>query len=577
MRRLIFWILGPLDSDADDGSLSRQQRYAYMQRLLMTLVSIAIIVPMAVTAMLSYYQYGSLSENETRDKLSLDALSAKRSFEFHIQESLSTMAVVAQGYEYGQLFDQANLEALFRRMNGEYWWVVDMGALDKSGIQRAYAGPYPFQGVDYSGQEWFQSAYARKKYVSDVFTGYRGAPHFVETVTNGAPGSDTYWMLRASIDSEHLANYISTINTDAATDMFLVGTDGYLRTHSSNHGDIGDPVDLTLPPATGNINLVEEERDGSSELVAYTKLEGMPWVLVLERQGFVHGDNWDRFRFQLIALIMACGIVALYIAYRGNRYMINMIKRADNRRDEILAEAQHSAKLASVGQLAAGVAHEINNPLAIINEKVGLIRDLTQKTEDFEQRNRILELTSGAADAVNRCKDITHRLLGFARRMDVKKEPLQLNDVILEVVSFVEKEAMYRNITIELDLEEDIPLISSDRGQLQQIFLNIINNAIDAVDKDGKVKISTSVNDSGIVRTIIRDTGPGIPPNIINHIFEPFFTTKTKGDSSRGTGLGLSITYGLVKKLCGQIKVESHVGVGAAFVIDFPIDCDLVE
>ena len=113
-------------------------------------------------------------------------------------------------------------------------------------MQRAYVGPYPFQGINYSDQEWFQNAYTRKTYVSDIFTGYRGVPHFVVTVTNGAPGSDNYWMLRASIDSEHLANYIATINTDASTDMFLVGPDGTLQTQSANHGKIGEPFNLDL-------------------------------------------------------------------------------------------------------------------------------------------------------------------------------------------------------------------------------------------------------------------------------------------------------------------------------------------
>ena len=184
--------------------------------------------------------------------------------------------------------------------------------------------------------------------------------------------------------------------------------------------------------------------------------------------------------------------MALYIIFRVTRVMVYMIKNADKRRDEMLAEAQHAAKLASVGQLAAGVAHEINNPLAIINEKIGLIRDLTKYSGDFAQRDKFLALTDGAAAAVKRCRDITHRLLGFARRMDVEKERLQINDVIREVVSFVEKEALYRDIDLQAcHSMTTLPAIESDRGQLQQIFLNIINNAIDAVEKDGTVTITT--------------------------------------------------------------------------------------
>jgi len=569
-------IFNRLRRNEDGSPLTREQRYAYLQRLFVTAAFLAVILPLAVTTMLGYFQYRNLLSRETDDKLRLDAQSAKQSIEFHIQESLSTMVVVSQGYQYGELFDQAALATLYERLRNEYPFVVDLGALDSTGVQRAYVGPYPFQGINYSDQEWFQNAYSRKTYVSDIFTGYRGVPHFVETVTNGTPGSERYWMLRASIDSDSLTNYIATINTDTSTDMFLVGEDGVLVTNSVSHGKAGDTFQGDLSTATRNVTLMEEDEGGSPERAAFTKLEGMPWTLVLERRGYVYGENWSDFQMQLLAIVIASALLALYIVFRVTRLMVVMIRRADKRRDEMLAEAQHTAKLASVGQLAAGVAHEINNPLAIINEKIGLMRDLTKYAGDFPEKDRFLVLTEGAAVAVDRCKDITHRLLGFARRMEVKRESLHINEVIREVLSFVEKEALYRDIEIKLALDDTLPPIYSDRGQLQQVFLNIVNNAIDAVGKDGKVTIATMPLKPGVIRATVTDTGPGIPPNIIRHIFEPFFTTKVRSDTS-GTGLGLSITYGLVKQLCGRITVESPPGEGATFTIDLPIECDLEE
>lgn len=574
--KLISRIRGFILSDEPGSSLNRKQRYAYLQRLFVSAAFVAVILPLAVITLLGFFQYRSLFERDTSDKLRLDTQSAKQSFEFHIQETLSTMNVVAQGYSYGELFDQSKLDTLFIRLRNEYWWVVDLGTLDSSGVQRAYVGPYPFQGINYSDQEWFQNAYSRKTDVSDIFTGYRGVPHFVVTVTSGAPGTDRYWMLRASINSEHLSNYITTINTDDSTDMFLVGVDGTLRTQSRNHGKIGDVYSMDLSAAGNNISLGQRDEQGSPVIVVSTKLEGMPWILVLERRGYVYGETWNQFQMQFIAIVVACALLALYMMFRVTRAMVSMIKRADERRDEMLAEAQHTAKLASVGQLAAGVAHEINNPLAIINEKIGLIRDLTKYSDDFPQRDRFLVLTDGAASAVKRCKDITQRLLGFARRMEVEKEKLHINDVIREVVSFVEKEALYRDIKLDLVLDDTLPRMESDRGQLQQIFLNILNNALDAVEKNGTVTIETMAKKPRTVRTVITDTGPGIPQNVIKHIFEPFFTTKIRNEAS-GTGLGLSITYGIVKKLCGHISVESPSGEGAKFIIDFPIECDLEE
>lgn len=579
MRRLlpgnlIASIFGPLREDDPQSSLTRKQRYTYLQRLFIAVMTIAVILPLAVASTLGFLQYRSLFDRETDDKLRLDAQSAKQAFEFHIQESLSTMVVVANGYESGELLDQRSLEALYNRLRSEYSWVVDLGVLDSSGVQRAYVGPYSLQGIDYSDQEWYQSAYARKTHVSDLFTGYRGVPHFVETVTNGTLGTEDYWMLRATIDANHLENYLATINPDSSTDMFLVGLDGILRTQSTNHVNSAEALKLDISAARSNISLVSGEEENSRELTAFTRLEGIPWILVLERRGYLYGENWSQFQMQFILIVLGCALLAMYIIIRVTRVMVTMIRNADRRRDEILAEAQNAAKLASVGQLAAGIAHEINNPLAIINEKIGLISDLTKYSSDFPQKDKFLALTEGASSAVKRCRDITHRLLGFARRMDVEKESLRVNDVIREVVSFVEKEALYRNIRLILALDDELPAIQSDRGQLQQIFLNIVNNAIDAVESDGTITITTSIGKPGRVRTTITDTGPGIPQNVMNHIFEPFFTTKDKSETS-GTGLGLSITYGIVKKLCGKITVESPAGKGATFKIDFPVDCDL--
>jgi len=141
-----------------------------------------------------------------------------------------------------------------------------------------------------------------------------------------------------------------------------------------------------------------------------------------------------------------------------------------------------------------------------------------------------------------------------------------LNDVIEEVLGFLEKEAMHRNIDLQLNLAEDLPRIASDRGQLQQVFLNILNNAFDAVDDGGKVSITSFEVDVDTVGATVQDNGKGMSQETMTHLFEPFFTTK-KG---YGTGLGLSITYGIIKKLGGDIKVKSQLGAGTTFTVFLP-------
>jgi two-component system NtrC family sensor kinase len=142
-----------------------------------------------------------------------------------------------------------------------------------------------------------------------------------------------------------------------------------------------------------------------------------------------------------------------------------------------------------------------------------------------------------------------------------------VNDAVREVIGFLEKEILYRNIHLKLNLKEDLPSVVSDKGQLQQVLLNIINNAIDVVEKGGLIEIFTDIKDENAIRVSVRDNGHGIPEDIIKHIFEPFFTTKEKG---KGTGLGLSISYGIMRKMGGTILVESKVGKGTTFIVEIP-------
>ncbi len=230
-----------------------------------------------------------------------------------------------------------------------------------------------------------------------------------------------------------------------------------------------------------------------------------------------------------------------------------------------LVEAE---KLASLGRIAAGVAHEINNPLAIINEKAGLMQDLLTMSADFEQKQNINAQIEGITGSVNRCRTITHRLLGFARRMDITIEPLNLNEAIQETIAFLHSEILSKSARLDLNLAEDLPDIRSDKIQLEQVFLNLIKNAVDALAMGGEIAITTSRKDENSVQVFISDNGDGIPKDKLNHIFEPFFTTKERG---KGTGLGLFVSHAILRKLGSRIQVQSEVGKGTTFTLDIPI------
>jgi two-component system, NtrC family, sensor kinase len=248
--------------------------------------------------------------------------------------------------------------------------------------------------------------------------------------------------------------------------------------------------------------------------------------------------------------------------------VVNHIVHAEREKEMMTEQVIEAGKLASVGELAAGIAHEINNPVAIMVEEAGWIEDLLDEVDMKEGENagefrRALKQikTQGI-----RCKEITHKLLSFARKTDPKLKMVSLNDLIEEVVGISEQSAKYGNVKIIKHLSPDLPVISVSPSEMQQVLLNLINNAIDAMDKGGKIEI-TSRTENNFVIVDVADTGHGIPKANLQKIFDPFYTTKPVG---KGTGLGLSICYGIIKKMGGEITVNSAVGLGTTFHVLIP-------
>jgi signal transduction histidine kinase len=248
-------------------------------------------------------------------------------------------------------------------------------------------------------------------------------------------------------------------------------------------------------------------------------------------------------------------------------YMVRLLRKSELKREKVLHDMEYTNKMASIGRLAAGVAHEINNPLAIINEKAGLLKDFATLKPDFNYKEKVTGSVDSIIRSVERCSTITHRLLGFAKRMDVNMEVIDLELLFKEVVGFLEKDASLRNIKINFNIAENLPSINSDRGQLQQVFLNILTNAYYASKEGDQIDIFANQVSDHIVEITIVDNGTGISDENLQHIFEPFYTTKGK----YGTGLGLSITYGIVEKLGGKISVKSKLGKGTSFTVHLPI------
>lgn len=238
-------------------------------------------------------------------------------------------------------------------------------------------------------------------------------------------------------------------------------------------------------------------------------------------------------------------------------------------RKRIEQQLQQSSKLAAIGELAAGVAHEINNPLATIDIQAGLMHDIMEEegvgadNGGHEELNECLQIIGGQ---VSRCKLVTESLLTFAHRPSDRGEALEVNTLLRSALEFV-LALTDKKPAVDLDLDERLPLFRGSSDLLQQVFINILNNALKAIDRGGQITVVSRLDENDNIQVAFRDNGPGISPAIRDHIFEPFFTTNTAGE---GTGLGLSISYHIISQMKGRLDVESSPGEGATFTITLP-------
>jgi two-component system NtrC family sensor kinase len=230
---------------------------------------------------------------------------------------------------------------------------------------------------------------------------------------------------------------------------------------------------------------------------------------------------------------------------------------------EIQASLIQSEKLASLGKLAAGVAHEINNPLGgILIYSHLLLEDTEKNSPRYDNLKRIVRETS-------RCKNIVKGLLEFARPKEPVMSYIRINDIVERSLAFFETQALFQNIKIKKNYSSNLPKITADKDQLYQVFINILLNAAEAMEGNGTLTLSSvSDKDGKYIHILFTDTGPGIKEEDEQSLFEPFFTTKEVG---KGTGLGLAISYSIIRKHEGTITVSSQVGKGTTFTVRLPI------
>jgi two-component system NtrC family sensor kinase len=225
------------------------------------------------------------------------------------------------------------------------------------------------------------------------------------------------------------------------------------------------------------------------------------------------------------------------------------------------AQLVEAEKLASIGKLAAGIAHEINNPLTSVLTFSNLMLEQCPPEDPRYGRLKLM------VKETDRARTIVRQLLNFGRESAIKPEKININRPVSEIAESLVAQEAFKGIDLSLNLAPDLPEVYADPAQIGQVVLNMLLNAIHAITPPGTIEVATRLN-NGAIEILFHDSGKGIPEEHLHRIFDPFFTTK---DATKGTGLGLAVSYGIIKKHGGDISVESVVGKGTTFVVRMPV------
>ena len=550
-----------------------------LRRMIFACMIIVPLIPFILALGTGYYYFTTSLGSSSIATMKRIVEDHRHMIEFFLKERKNDLDFILHSYTFEDLSQSENLATVFGYLQDESEAFVDLGIFNQAGVHVAYHGPYSLEGRIYKEAEWFKEVMKHGYYISDIFLGYRQIPHFVIAVAEEE--ANKKWVLRTTIDTISFNNIVKSIRIGKTGEAYILNANGLLQTEPRSGGKLMDknPDNINYPSSdTGIETFIKKDVRGEKFLFTTTWLQNKKWLLVVRQ------EKADAFKAltsaaYLIILIMVVGVSAISaLAFYLTNRIVGRMEKMDIEKDRLNQQLIGASRLAELGEMSAGFAHEINNPLQIIKSEQSLI-ELT--LSDMKEAGQLTESESLAEleDSmdqirlqISRCAEITQAILKFGRQDEPKPRVIYLTNFIPEVTGMVAQKATVHGISIEQDIAENTYPIHGDPTQLQQVLVNLFNNAIDAIlerhgTSGGKLIIKAGPKENNSVEIVVNDNGNGISPENLDRIFSPFFTTKAVG---KGTGLGLSICYGIIDNMRGRMEASSEVGVGTTFTIELP-------
>ncbi len=557
----------------------KNANYLNLKRSILTSMILIPLVTLILILGFGYYFFTTSLQSTTIDTVKRIVSDHRHMIDAFLMNRKTNLDFVLNSYPFEELTEPVELAGILSRLQKESSAFLDLGVFNADGIHVNYQGPYKLAGRDYAGSPWFKEVIQKGEYISDVFLGYRRIPHFVIALKREKDGRT--WIIRSTIDTHIFNDLVEKVRIGKTGEAYLLNADGIFQTERRSGGSLmeRDPENLLKPPLHDGIRtFIKKDINGVSYLYATTWLKEKNWLLVVRqaKEDAFKALHTASYVIAFITLVGGAGIMALALVLTGR--IVRRMEWMDTEKEELSGQLIRASRLAEVGEMATGFAHEINNPLQIMKSEETLINvlmaELKEKGE-LTSSPTLSELEDSMAQIdlqINRCAQITQSILKFGRQSDPVFQEVNLQEFIPEVTAMVKNKANVHGIRLSQEIDENTPTVHGDPGQLQQVLLNLYNNAIDAIlsrhgVEGGTLVVGAGRGEDGKTAIFVRDNGSGISAEDQKKIFSPFFTTKPVG---KGTGLGLSVCYGIIGKMGGFIEVDSEKGVGTTFTIVLP-------
>lgn len=553
--------------------------YSSIQNNILLSMILVPFFPLFLSLAMGYYYFTNSLSTSTIESLKRIVTDHRQMIESFLLERTADLEFILNAYSYDELSRPEYLGAVFKNLKARSAAFVDLGVFDQEGNHVAYEGPYELKWKNYGGEVWFQRANSEGVYISDIFLGYRKVPHFIIAVSEDH--HDGRWAVRATIDTQYFSRLVEGVRIGRTGEAYLLDSEGVLQTQPRSGRDLMQkPADrIEYPEGLNDIHTyVAPDATGEQFLYATAWLKDKDWLLVIRK------EKADAFRslraaaygIFVISLLGLGAIVTTSFFVSGR--IVRRMQETDSEKESLNQQLIRAQRLAELGEMAAGFAHEINNPLQIIRSEQALMEmNMSELSSSgtLPPSEALSEIEDSMAQIklqIERCAGITQAILKFGRQSEPQMRDVDLKTFIPQITGMVSKKASVNGIEIIQEVAENTPPVHGDPGQLQQVLVNLLNNAMDAVmdlhgPSGGIIAIGAGPADGHRTRIVVRDNGCGIDAENIKKIFSPFFTTKPVG---RGTGLGLAVCYGIINNMGGTMEVESAPGGGSTFTIFLP-------